>query len=77
MKLADDGQTKILPRGINFLHAEGPPTNGSALPLSTPEIPVNPSPGTIQQNIAQLGGPHVSMPKSLNRNLLQLHIGRR
>jgi hypothetical protein len=38
---------------------------------------VNPSPGTIQQNIAQLGGPRVSMPKSLNRNLLQLHIGRR
>jgi hypothetical protein len=77
MKLADDGQTKILPRGINFPHAGGPPTNGSALPLSTPEIPVNPSPGTIQQNIAQLGGPRVSMPKSLNRNLLQLHIGRR
>jgi hypothetical protein len=25
------------------------------LPLSTPEIPANPSPGTIQQNIAQLG----------------------
>jgi hypothetical protein len=33
----------------------GPPTNGAALPLSTPEIPANPSPGTIQQNIAQLG----------------------
>jgi hypothetical protein len=34
----------------------GPPTNGAALPLSTPEIPANPPPGTIQQNIAQLGG---------------------
>jgi hypothetical protein len=34
----------------------GPPTNGAALPLSTPEIPANPSPGTIQQDVAQLGG---------------------
>jgi hypothetical protein len=34
----------------------GPPTNAAALPLSTPEIPANPPPGTIQQNIAQLGG---------------------
>src|SRR5260370_3416280 len=34
----------------------GPPTNGAALPLSTPEIPVNPPPGTIQQEITQLGG---------------------
>jgi len=25
------------------------------LPLSTPDIPMNTSPGTIQQNIAQLG----------------------
>jgi hypothetical protein len=33
----------------------GPPTNGAALPLSTPEIPVNPPPGTIQQDVAQLG----------------------
>jgi hypothetical protein len=35
---------------------EGPPTNAAALPLSTPEIPVNPPPGTIQQDITQLGG---------------------
>jgi len=34
----------------------GPPTNGAALPLSTPEIPANPAPGTIQQDITQLGG---------------------
>jgi hypothetical protein len=33
----------------------GPPTNGAALPLSTPEIPGSPSPGTIQPAIAQLG----------------------
>jgi hypothetical protein len=33
----------------------GPPTNGAALPLSTPEIPVNQPPGTIQQDVAQLG----------------------
>jgi hypothetical protein len=33
----------------------GPPTNGAALPLTTPQIPANPSPGTIQQDIAQLG----------------------
>jgi hypothetical protein len=34
----------------------GPPTNGAALPLSTPEIPTNPPPGTLQQDVAQLGG---------------------
>jgi hypothetical protein len=34
----------------------GPPTNGAALPLSTPEIPANPPPGTIQRDVAQLGG---------------------
>ncbi len=33
----------------------GPPTNGAALPLSTPQIPANPSPGTIQPDITQLG----------------------
>jgi hypothetical protein len=33
----------------------GPPTNGAAMPLSTPEIPANPPPGTIQQDVAQLG----------------------
>jgi hypothetical protein len=33
----------------------GPPTNGAALPLSTPEIPSGPSPGTIQPAVAQLG----------------------
>src|SRR5882724_3287919 len=32
----------------------GPPTNGAALPLSTPEIPNSPSPGTIQPDITQL-----------------------
>jgi hypothetical protein len=26
------------------------------LPLSTPEIPANPPPGTIQPDVAQLGG---------------------
>jgi hypothetical protein len=34
----------------------GPPTNGAALPLSTPEIPANPPLGTFQQDITQLGG---------------------
>jgi hypothetical protein len=34
----------------------GPPTNGAALPLSTPEIPVIPPPGTIQPAITGLGG---------------------
>jgi hypothetical protein len=34
----------------------GPPTNGAALPLSTPEIPASLSPGTIQPDITQLGG---------------------
>lgn len=34
----------------------GPPTNGAALPLSTPEIPSSPSPGTIQPAIAELAG---------------------
>lgn len=34
----------------------GPPTNGAALPLSTPEIPASLPPGTIQQDITQLGG---------------------
>ncbi|MHB8267916.1 hypothetical protein [Bradyrhizobium sp.] len=33
----------------------GPPTNGAALPLTTPQIPANPPPGTIQQDVAQLG----------------------
>jgi hypothetical protein len=33
----------------------GPPTNGAAMPLSTPEIPANPPPGTIQQDVTQLG----------------------
>jgi hypothetical protein len=34
----------------------GPPTNGAALPLTTPQIPANPPPGSIQQDVAQLGG---------------------
>jgi len=34
----------------------GPPTNGAALPLSTPEIPNSPPPGTIQPAVTQLGG---------------------
>jgi hypothetical protein len=33
----------------------GPPTNGAALPLSTPEVPASPPLGTIQQDVAQLG----------------------
>jgi hypothetical protein len=33
----------------------GPPTNGAALPLSTPEISSSPPPGTIQPAVAQLG----------------------
>jgi hypothetical protein len=33
----------------------GPPTNGAALPLTTPEIPAGSPPGTIQQDVAQLG----------------------
>jgi hypothetical protein len=33
----------------------GPPTNGAALPLTTPQIPASPPPGTIQQDITQLG----------------------
>ena len=32
----------------------GPPTNGAALPLSTPEIPDSPPPGTIPPVVAQL-----------------------
>lgn len=34
----------------------GPPSNAAALPVSTPEIPVNPPPGTIQPDITQFGG---------------------
>jgi hypothetical protein len=33
----------------------GPPTNGAALPLSIPEIPSSPPPGTIQPVVVQLG----------------------
>jgi hypothetical protein len=33
----------------------GPPTNGAALPLSTPEVPANPPPGTIQPAVPPLG----------------------
>src|SRR5258707_6567785 len=32
----------------------GPPTNGAALPLSTPAIPASPPPGTIPQDVTQL-----------------------
>ena len=32
----------------------GPPTNGAALPLSTPEVPSSPPPGTIQPTVAVL-----------------------
>jgi hypothetical protein len=32
----------------------GPPTNGASLPLSTPEIPGSPAPGTIQPAVTQL-----------------------
>ncbi len=34
----------------------GPPTNGAALPLSTPDVPASPPSGTIQQDVALLGG---------------------
>jgi hypothetical protein len=34
----------------------GPPTNGAALPLSTPQIPANPPPGAIQPVTTQLAG---------------------
>ncbi|HEY2533305.1 MAG TPA: hypothetical protein VGJ20_36135 [Xanthobacteraceae bacterium] len=33
----------------------GPPTNGAALPLSTPDIPNSPPPGAIQPAVAQVG----------------------
>jgi len=33
----------------------GPPTNGAALPLSTPEVPSSPPPGAIQPTVAVLG----------------------
>jgi hypothetical protein len=33
----------------------GPPTNGAALPLSTPEVVASPPPGTVPQDVAQLG----------------------
>jgi hypothetical protein len=32
----------------------GPPTNGAAIPLSTPEIPSSPPPGTIQPAVTEL-----------------------
>jgi hypothetical protein len=32
----------------------GPPTNGASLPLSIPEIPSSPAPGTIQPVVAEL-----------------------
>src|SRR5712675_2389630 len=34
----------------------GPPANGAALPLSTPEVPSSPSPGTIQPAVTELAG---------------------
>lgn len=34
----------------------GPPTNGAALPLSTPEVPSSPPLGTIQSTVAELAG---------------------
>ena len=34
----------------------GPPTNGAALPLSTPQVPSSPPPGTIQPAVTQLAG---------------------
>ena len=34
----------------------GPPTNGAALPLSIPEVPSSPSPGTIQPAVMELAG---------------------
>jgi hypothetical protein len=32
----------------------GPPTNGAALPLSTPDVPASPPPGAIQPDVTQL-----------------------
>jgi broad specificity polyphosphatase/5'/3'-nucleotidase SurE len=32
----------------------GPPTNGAALPLSTPEVPSSQPPGTIQPAVTEL-----------------------
>ncbi len=34
----------------------GPPTNGAALPLSTPAVPSSPPPGTIQPAVTELAG---------------------
>ena len=34
----------------------GPPTNGAALPLSTPQVPASPPLGTIEPAVADLGG---------------------
>src|SRR2546422_1012944 len=38
----------------------GPPTNGAALPLSTPQVPNNPPPGTIQPDITQLASTSIA-----------------
>jgi hypothetical protein len=38
----------------------GPPTNGAALPLSTPQIPASPPPGSIQPDITQLAGTSIN-----------------
>jgi hypothetical protein len=47
------------PEATERLSASGsPPTDGAALPLSTPEIPTNPPPGTIQ--------PLITLPGSTN-----------
>jgi hypothetical protein len=35
-------------------------TNAAALPLSTPGIPANPPPGTVQSPVADLGGTSIS-----------------
>jgi hypothetical protein len=43
----------------------GPPTNGAALPLATPEIPSSPPPGTIQQGIAPLGGTSIDLTAAI------------
>ena len=53
---ADNADWQFLSTTICSSTPGGPPTNGASLPLSTPEIPVNPTLGTIQPAITELGG---------------------
>src|ERR1700737_800660 len=38
----------------------GPPTNGAALPLSTPQVPSSPPPGTIQPAVTELANTSIA-----------------